>query len=406
MYEKEIAEKEVIPYLQNLGWPEQLITQYGKVPVQMGTEVKWADIVAMFVDENGHAVPYLVVEVKTALIDLNRILAQADSYSKLLDAQYFVVTDGKGYLFYQRRPAGGYIKINNVPIPDKSHLTVTQNTKFKTGYLFCAKPSTESIKQTSQYKELGRKIDDYFNLIGENRYYMGRSGAYSLRGDIIWHYRAIKETHTLIHDQIDSLRPAEFKEEFENSIMCGRSRNKKLIYSEVDNNFEKVKAFLRFVREFQGDPEQNLDRLYDTTSDLHISGMGPFAVSQFLAGAHPREYTIIEDRMVNTMKSLDLIDTKVKSDTARGYLYINDICKKLYNEIFSRKIEENKSKLGFKVDRDFSLIVIHEFFWEYDEFQSYEATQVEEAEGITRQEQEDGTNVNLAVLESFIENSM
>ena len=38
----------------------------------------------MFVDENDSAVLYLVVEVKSTLTNLNEILAQIDSYSKLL----------------------------------------------------------------------------------------------------------------------------------------------------------------------------------------------------------------------------------------------------------------------------------------------------------------------------------
>jgi len=402
MNEKEIAETKVIPFLEKLGWPRQLITQYGKVPVKIGTEVKWADIVAMFVDENDSAVPYLVIEVKPALDNLNEILAQTDSYSKLLDAQYFIATDGKDYLFYQRRPAGSYIRINNIPVPEKTHLTITRNTKFKTGYILCAKPSTNGINQLTLYKGLSNKIDDYFSLMTENKHYLGKSCTYSLRTDITWHYKSIKWIHSLVHDKIDSLKPSEFKGDFDECIMCYRPPNIKRIYSEVDGNFEKIKAFLRFIKEFKGDPEENLGTLFDTSSELHINGMGPFIISQFLAGAHPSDYTIIEDRMVDTMKNLNLIDTKVKSDTPKGYLYINEICKKLYNDVFSKKIKENKSEFGFKIDEDFSLIVIHEFFWEYEEFRSYDATKLEEATGNVRRTEEAKTSWNLTALENLI----
>jgi hypothetical protein len=187
--------------------------------------------------------------------------------------------------------------------------------------------------------------------------------------------------------------------------MCYKPPNVKRIYSEIDGNFGKVKAFLRFIKELKGEPEENLNKLFDTSSELHISGMGPFVISQFLAGAFPRDYTIIEDRMVNTMKNLNLIDTKVRSDTPKGYLYINEICKKLYADIFSRKIEENKSKLGFKIDQDFSLVVVHEFFWECDEFQSYDATKLKEATGERRQKEEKETEFNVALLEDFVEDS-
>jgi hypothetical protein len=130
--------------------------------------------------------------------------------------------------------------------------------------------------------------------------------------------------------------------------------------------------------------------------------MGPFVVSQFLAGAHPREYTIIEDRMVNTMKDLHLIDTKVKSATPKGYLYINEMCKKLLNEVFRRKIEENRNKLGFKIDEDFGLVVMHEFFWEYAEFSSYDPMKLKEATDAEKKLEEEKTSQNLKELNKFI----
>jgi len=399
MNEREIAENKVIPYLIKLGWPKYLITQYGRVPVQVGTEVKWADIVAMFVDENDFAVPYLVVEVKPTLTNLNETLAQTDSYSKLLDAQYFIATDGEEYLCYHRRPTGAYIRINAVPIPDKKHLMATRDTKFKAGYILFEEPTSEGMKQTSQHIETLSGIDNYFNMITAHNHYLGSHG-YSLRSDITWHYSSIKSIYSLLHDELDSLRTEDFKGVFNDSIMCERTPNKRNILSEADTNFSKIKSFLRFVREFEGDPEKNLDRLFETSSGLHIKGMGPFIISQFLAGAHPRDYAIIEDRMVKTMKDLDLIDTRVKSDTAKGYLYINDVCKRLYSEIFAKKIEEHKSNFGFKIDQDFSLIVIHEFFWEYDEFQSYDVTKLQKATGDEWQRHENETDFNIAVFES------
>lgn len=402
MNEKEIAETKVIPYLEGLGWPKQLITQYGKVPVQIGTEVKWADLVALIVDENNAAIPYLVVEVKTALSNLNEILAQTDSYSKLLDAQYFIVTDGKNYLFYQRRQTGGYIKINGIPIPDKSHLTIAEETKFKTGFILCAKPSLDTTRQASQYRELETKIDNYFDLMAFKKHYLGKSRQYSLRHDITAHYRCVKWIYHFIHNDIDSLTRKEFKDNFENSIMCYKRPNINRIYSEVDDNIGKIKSFLKFIRDFEGDPEENLTRLFDPNDELHINGMGPFVISQFLAGAHPRDYAIIEDRMVNTMKSLNLIDTKVKSGTPKGYLYINEICKKLLRDFFGKKIEENRKKLNFKIDEEFGLVVIHEFFWEYEEFSFYDANRLEEATGEKLKAEEAEINWNLAELDELM----
>lgn len=411
MNEKEIAENKVLPFLEKLGWSKQLITQYGKVPVQMGTEVKWADIVSLFVDENDAAIPYLVIEVKTKLDDLNEILAQSESYSKFLDTVYFAITDGVTYSFYQRIPTGGYIKINNIPVPDKRHLTVTQNTRFRPGFILCARPEIEKRDSTNQYqKKFLDRVDEYFKLITQKTHYLGRRKQYSLRTDVIGHYLSIKRIYDLVHNKIDSIRPEEFKRYFFDSeappevqrlssIMSYKRPNIDKIYFEIDNNFSKIKAFLRFIKEFKGDPEENLNRLFNVNDELHISGMGPFVVSQFLAGAHPRDYTIVEDRMVKTMKEFGLVDIKVRSDTAKGYLYINDICKKIHREIFSKKIEMNRSKLDFKIDEDFGLVLIHEFFWEYEEFCSFDVAELEET---TDPWFEESTRADLNELADFV----
>jgi hypothetical protein len=47
--------------------------------------------------------------------------------------------------------------------------------------------------------------------------------------------------------------------------MCYKPPNAKRIFSEVDRNFEKIKAFLKFMKEFEGEPEENLSKLFDTT---------------------------------------------------------------------------------------------------------------------------------------------
>jgi len=39
MKEYEVAKEKVLPYIRvNLGWPEYLISSYGRVPVQVGGE--------------------------------------------------------------------------------------------------------------------------------------------------------------------------------------------------------------------------------------------------------------------------------------------------------------------------------------------------------------------------------
>lgn len=46
MNEYEIAIKKVLPYFRDkYGWPEKLISSYGRVPIQIGMSTVWADYV-------------------------------------------------------------------------------------------------------------------------------------------------------------------------------------------------------------------------------------------------------------------------------------------------------------------------------------------------------------------------
>jgi hypothetical protein len=293
------------------------------------------------------------------------------------------------------RPSGGHIRIANVPIPEKSHLSISGQTRIKPAFILCAEHYSQASERTNQYMELEGKIDDFFNLLAQDRYYMGRSHNYSLKRDITGHYLRTKAVKSILHGDIDSLKPEVFKMFFRDYIMCEKRPNIDKIFNEVDRSFGKVKLFLKFIKEFRGDPQGNLARLFDRNDELHIRGMGPFVISQFLAGGHPMDYAVIEDRMVDTMKKFSLIDVKVRSGTPNGYLYISAMCRKLFNDVFKRKIEENKERLGFEIDEDFGLVVVHEFFWEYYEFDSYDVLSLEEASGEAREEEESMATENL-----------
>ena len=257
MNEAEIARTKVIPYLEQKGWTKQLITDYGRVPIKMGVDVKYADILAFFVDERNNAFPYLVVEVKTDLTNSEEVEAQANSYSKQLDTQVFVITDGEEYRVYQRTPWGNYVEINDIPVPEKRFLTVTERTEFHPfQYVMCSEPNLLSSVPKA-YPELETKINNFFKLIIENPNLRG-SNTYTLRSDITNHYRNSKVLNDMIQKaDIDSLEPKTFKETFENCVMC-KLPNKNLIFAVVDSDFPKVQSFLRFIRDFTGEPEENL----------------------------------------------------------------------------------------------------------------------------------------------------
>ena len=128
MSEKEIAEKKVIPHLEELGYPKELISEYEEVRVPVASATGKADIVIWSLDNNDVKVPYLVVEVKKARSSLNNALDQALIYSRCLPSPFFMVTDGEEYLSYQRL-SNSWIQIESIPIPVKTHLSVKSSIK-------------------------------------------------------------------------------------------------------------------------------------------------------------------------------------------------------------------------------------------------------------------------------------
>lgn len=86
MKEYEIAVEKVLPHIcEKLGWPEQLISAYGRVPVQIGSSMVWADFVC-YIKKEQKAAPWLLFEVKQPGTSLEQALPQAESYSLILDS--------------------------------------------------------------------------------------------------------------------------------------------------------------------------------------------------------------------------------------------------------------------------------------------------------------------------------
>jgi hypothetical protein len=95
--EYEIAQNQVLPYLEEkLCWPRKLISSYGRVPVQTGSSTIWADFVCYYSQGNKIS-PWLLIEVKQKGVPLENAVPQAESYSLILGAVFFCVTDGEAY---------------------------------------------------------------------------------------------------------------------------------------------------------------------------------------------------------------------------------------------------------------------------------------------------------------------
>jgi type I restriction enzyme M protein len=113
--EEIVLEDIVVPFLmEDLGY--QLIDpRFQRVPVRFGREIKYADTV-VYIIKNSKKIPHILVETKAPCEVLD--WEQAESYAQRLGAPYFLVTDGKTWLWYQTgdRQCDSR-KIDNAPKP-------------------------------------------------------------------------------------------------------------------------------------------------------------------------------------------------------------------------------------------------------------------------------------------------
>ena len=56
--------------------------------------------------------------------------------------------------------------------------------------------------------------------------------------------------------------------------------NENKLFKQIDENFDKVKGVLKFIRDFEGDPVINIDRIMDKNENLYLKGCGIFFISQ------------------------------------------------------------------------------------------------------------------------------
>ena len=331
MKEYEVAIEQVWPFLRNkLGWPEKLMSSYGRVPIQIGGTTVWADYVC-YISQDQKAVPWLLVEVKQPGVSLEQeAIPQAESYSLILDSPFFCVTDGNTFKFFITGASQGKsILIEGLP----------------------PKPSSEFLKSGIEYisfpSHLDALIDSFIlGLKNEGRFYE----------DTKWHDEAPKQLYQKVFNRINSISPHELKEVFDESLML-KPPNKKQLFRQIDEGFDKFRKVLNFVRDFKGDPVVNISKLLDRKGGLYLTGGGIFFVTQLLAGAHPNEYVVLEENVSKSLKFLKVTEILVKNDTANGYVYINEICRKLYKDKLKRKLRDN----GF----DFGLPSVHNFLWHY-----------------------------------------
>jgi hypothetical protein len=330
MNEYEIATTKVRPHLtETLLWPDKLISNYGRVPVQIGTKIAWADFVC-YASDHQKAIPWLLVEVKRPEEPLGQAVPQAESYAIILGARFFAVTDGNEYRFYITGASQGkaiqLADVSNLPIPTTMHL--------ETGTEFIHFPPIVDIL-----------IDQFVTgLRDEPKFFE----------DTKDHDNNSKQLNQQIFQKLDKITQNELKAAIEDNFMM-KTPNRNTVFDQIDKDFSKVKKFLKFLAEFRGDPVENINRLCNDSS-FKIRGIGLFYITQLLAAAHQDEYVVLEENVSKALQYLGIIDIFVQNDSGNGYVYINEICKKLYQD----KLKDRLKEFDFGMSA-----ATHNFLWHY-----------------------------------------
>lgn len=337
MSEYEVATRSVLPYLkQALTWPPSLIRGYGRVPVQVGTSTRWADFVCYIVHGNKPR-PYLLVEVKQEGLDLEQMTPQAESYSLILGAPFFCVTDGEGYQFYLTGQSQG----NSVRLQDRMPMPTESN--LPSGVDFIQFPP-----------QLDPLVDLFFQALERDPEFLR---------DTVRHSTSLEHWNVSVFGKLDSITVRDLEKAVLEKTMV-KIPNRNAILSVIHEDFNKFKAFLKFIADLTGDPVHELNRLLDRNSTLHVRGAGLFFVTQLLAAAHPGEYVVLEDNVAKALKDLNMTDVLVPTDVVNGYVFVNDICKKIYKDKLEARILAGDLGLA----ADFELVAVHNFLWHYYAF--------------------------------------
>lgn len=328
MNEYEVAKEKVLPYVSvELGWPKHLISEYGRVPVQIGGSTVWADFVC-YICKDQKLIPWLLVEVKKQGISLEQAMPQAESYSLILGALFFCVTDGDRFDFYATgNSQGKSIRLESMPsIPTSEYLIPREKIIFPQRIYELIELFLKGLKEEDKFLEDTKVHDD-----------------------------AVKQIQEKIFQRLDFLTSQELKDVFSSKYVMMKPPNKNLIFSQIDKDFLRFKKVLKFIHDFKGDPVTNIKDLLDKKGSLYIQGGGIFFIIQLLAGAHPNEYIVLEENVSRALRYLGITDILVKSDTANGYVFINEICKKLFRDKLEHKLKEYGSGLA----------AVHNFLWHY-----------------------------------------
>lgn len=302
----------------------------------MGTSTRWADFVCYTV-QGDKPCPYLLVEVKREGLDLEQMVPQAESYSLILGAPFFCVTDGEEHRFYLAgRSQGSSVRLQDrAPMPSDENLP----------------PGVDFIHFPPQIDPL---VDLFFQALEKDSEFLR---------DTIWHSICLEYWNKRVFGRLDSITQDDLGRAVCEKTMV-KFPNRKAILTTIREDLGKFKSFLKFIAGLVGDPIYELNRLLDRSSTLHIRGAGLFFVTQLMAAAHPGEYVVLEDNVAKALKDLHMTDVLVPTDMVDGYIFANDICRRMYRDKLEVRILEG----NFGLATSFELVAVHNFLWHYYAF--------------------------------------
>jgi len=343
MSEEEIAEKYVKPHLMKLGFPEELISGYGRVPIQTGPfGVCYADYMC-YVVRGEERKPYMVVEVKRPGERLD--YSQPEFYAFMSNAPFFAITNGEEWRWYLRGESQGKsIRLENPPTP------------FEIAKPEMGVPSFEISSDVQSFiTSFEQKLDQDDVYCNKNDLIEHREdGCYGcparkncLLGDTIWHDTCSDKIRTILQEaDIKSMSSENLIELFVSLLdwLMYKPPVRNVIMSAISENPEQMKKALCSLYDERISIKDRFDEL------RKIKGFGPFMASQFLSSVNKKKYVVIEANVLESLRSLNMIEIVPRDIRWQDYIYINEICNKLMQK-------------GFKKRPELGLALVHNFLW-------------------------------------------
>lgn len=331
MSEYDIAIKYVKPYLKNIiGFPDENIKGYGRVPIQIGSSVVWADYVCYYYNRFNQAKAYCVIEVKDCCDkDVNFAIPQAESYAQRLNAPFFCTTNGRIYNWFMTGASqGDYIQLLDRPtLPDSRYLKKPDKI-YISPYLF------EAINNYEAHL-----LNEKNNNVRDEMY-----------DDTKWHHDSTNSLNLTLWNDSKLQNKSIIIDELKRYTM--ESRGKTQLLREIDINYNRFLDLIKRLKDRNIPIEERIASCIGANSQYGIPYGGLFFITQILAGLYPYEFTVIQQNATKAMQRFQLTDINFEVETVKDYLYFNRICLDLYEH--------------FKNPFKYNLSYVHNFLWHYE----------------------------------------